>query len=435
MADLYVGGPGTGTWAGAYATLQAALAVAVGGDLIHVASGYSQTQATSLTLTSAGTAANPVAVVCENASTGAYVPFGASVTVTGSSSMTIAGSLDVYGINFNTGSGGVNVSWTPCNTAQDFQRFTDCNISVPATGTSAEINAGPSTNATTRSLVLRNCNLSIANASATSTGCINLSTAKLEMYGGSVTAALATNLIGPNPGAGRATLARFIGVDLSGLSSSVTLVDSDSDSSVEVEFIECKLPAGWSGDLVSPTLQVCEGASLWNSDSGASNYRMRKRQYAGRCYSNSGVYRDASGTGDGGADRYSWQIEAESPSKRNGVHVETPWMMVWNESVGVPKTLTVEIASGSSKTNADVYLQVRYLGASGAPLATITSTGVGNPLEVAAGVPSSSEAWTGAGTSVKQKLSATFTPQMKGLVLARVCSAASLFVDPDPVLT
>lgn len=435
MADLYVGGPGTGVWAGAYATVQAALDVAVGGDLIHVAEGHAQTQATSLTLTSAGTAANPVVIVCENTTTGLYVPFGASVTVTGSSSMTIAGSLDVYGVNFSTGTGAMNVTWTACNTAQDFQRFTDCNISIPASGTAARTNAGPNANAATRLWVLRNCNLSMANASSTSSGCITLGTATLQMYGGSVTAANAANLIGTNPGSGRATLAKFVGVDLSAMSSSVTLVDSDSDSSVDVEFIECKLPSGWSGDLVNPTLQVGEGATMWNSDSGASNYRMRKRQYAGRCYSNSGVYRDASGTGDGGATRYSWQIEAETPAKRNGVHVETPWMMVWNEDTGSSKTVTVEIASAATKTTAEVWLEVRYLGASGAPLSTVLRTGVSNPLAAASNHTTSSEAWTGSGTSVKQKLSATFTPQMKGLVLARVCAAASLFVDPDPVLT
>lgn len=435
MADLYVGGPGTGVWTGAYSTLQAALAVAVGGDLIHVAQGHAQTQATSLTLTSAGTAANPVVIVCENTTTGEYVPFGASVTVTGSSSMTIAGSLDVYGLNFNTGTGAVNVTWTACNTAQDFQRFTDCNINIPASGTTARTNAGPSTNSATRLWVLRNCNLSIANASSASSGCISLSTARLEMYGGSVVAANAANLVAPNPGLGRATIALFVGVDLSGLKSDVTLVDSDSDAAVQVEFIECKLPSGWSGDLVSPTLQVGEGATMWNSDSGASNFRMRRRQYAGRCYSNSGVYRDASGTGDGGATRYSWHIEAETPAKRNGVHVETPWMMAWNDETGVSKTVTVEIASAATKTTAEVWLEVRYLGASGAPLSTVLRTGVSNPLAAASNHTTSSEAWTGSGTSVKQKLSATFTPQMKGLVLARVCAAASLFVDPDPVLS
>lgn len=435
MADLYVGGPGTGVWTGAYSTLQEALAVAVGGDLIHVAQGHAQTQATSLTLTSAGTAANPVVIVCENTTTGEYVPFGASVTVTGSSSMTIAGSLDVYGVNFSTGTGGANTTWVACNTAQDFQRFTDCNISIPASGTTARMIAGPNVSAATRLWVLRDCNLSIAGATSVFSGCISLSTARLEMYGGSVVAANAANLVAPNPGVGRATIALFVGVDLSGLKSDVTLVDSDSDATVQVEFIECKLPSGWSGDLVSPTLRVGESATMWNSDSGASNFRMRRRQYAGRCYSNSGVYRDASGTGDGGATRYSWQIEAETPAKRNGVQVETPWMMVWNDETGVSKTITVEIASAATKTTAEVWLEVRYLGASGAPLSTVLRTGVSNPLAAASNHTTSSEAWTGSGTSVKQKLSATFTPQMKGLVLARVCAAASLFVDPDPVLS
>src|SRR3990167_4942270 len=95
------------TWANAKATLAGALAVAAAGERIWVSQVHAETQASAMTLTSAGTPASPIEILCGNdaAEPPTALATTATVTTTGASALAIEGSLYCYGITFACGTG------------------------------------------------------------------------------------------------------------------------------------------------------------------------------------------------------------------------------------------------------------------------------------------------------------------------------------------
>lgn len=122
MANFYVRSTdgsdidGGTTWALAKATLAGALAVATAGDTIFVSDNHAETQASAMTLSSQGTAASPVRILCvdDAAEPPTALATTATVTTTGSFAMAFHGFAYCYGITFSSGSGAVNIdiTWT-----------------------------------------------------------------------------------------------------------------------------------------------------------------------------------------------------------------------------------------------------------------------------------------------------------------------------------
>lgn len=91
-------------------------------------------------------------------------------------------------------------------------------------------------------------------------------------------------------------------------------------------------------------------------------------------------------------------------------------------------------APGVTLTNADVWLDVEYLSASGSPLGQGASTGA-SVLATPAAVTASTETWTGLTAPVTQKLQVSFTPQKAGLVRAQVkVGNGNAVISVDPKL-
>lgn len=119
--------------------------------------------------------------------------------------------------------------------------------------------------------------------------------------------------------------------------------------------------------------------------------------------------------------------------------LRSPEIMVWNDTTGSSKTLTIEILHDNATALKDneVWVDAIYLGSSSYPLGTLVSDGA-SFVATAANQTTSSATWTTTGMSNpnKQKLSVTFTPQLKGFVIARVIVAkASYTLYVDPVAT
>ena len=107
---------------------------------------------------------------------------------------------------------------------------------------------------------------------------------------------------------------------------------------------------------------------------------------------------------------------------------------------GSPITVTVEILrdSATALTDAEIWLEVSYLSASGTPLGAVARNIAADVFTTPANQASSSETWTTTGMSNPntQALAVTFTPQMAGFLMARVMLAkASTTVYVDPKLT
>ena len=94
--------------------------------------------------------------------------------------------------------------------------------------------------------------------------------------------------------------------------------------------------------------------------------------------------------------------------------------------------------SATNLKDDEIWVEVRYLSASASTLGATASDSKATPLTTAADQTTSGSTWTTTGLSTpnKQKLGATFTPQQKGYVYARVHLAkASTTVYVDPKIT
>src|SRR3990167_657368 len=91
------------SWTNAKATLVGALATAAAGERIWVSQAHAETQASAMTLTSAGIPGSPIEILCGNdaAEPPTALATTATVTTTGASGITIDGSLYCYGVRFD----------------------------------------------------------------------------------------------------------------------------------------------------------------------------------------------------------------------------------------------------------------------------------------------------------------------------------------------
>lgn len=137
-----------------------------------------------------------------------------------------------------------------------------------------------------------------------------------------------------------------------------------------------------------------------------------------------------------GTTALSWKVVSDTTATFNRPFI-TQEIVQWNETTGSSVTATVEILhdSATNLTDAEVWVEVMYLGTSGVPLGEWISDRKADVLASAADQTTSGATWTTTGMSNpnKQKLSVTFTPQEKGFVHARVCIAKAsktLYVCP-----
>ncbi|WP_180125632.1 hypothetical protein [Rhodoferax sp. BLA1] len=204
-----------------------------------------------------------------------------------------------------------------------------------------------------------------------------------------------------------------------------------NDQNIQTEFYNqsagtlllknCKMPDGWTGSLSSfgwAGSHPYAYSRLQNCDSADTNYRLWSHQRGGQVFSETTVVR-ADGASDGSTP-LSWRMLSSGNARRVFAGVQTPEIVVWNEVVGSPVTLTLEIlTNGVTLKDSDLWAQCVYLGMSGRPLGVRMTT---EPSILSSGVAlaSSAAAWTTTGitTPIKQKVTLTFTPKEKGFVSA-----------------
>ena len=100
------------SWANAKATIVGAAAVMAAGERCWISQVHAETQASSMTITSPGTAAAPCEFLCGNdaAEPPTALATTATVTTTGANSINISGSLYCYGLTVSAGTGTASVS-------------------------------------------------------------------------------------------------------------------------------------------------------------------------------------------------------------------------------------------------------------------------------------------------------------------------------------
>lgn len=441
MANRYVytGGSNTSpydTWAKAATTLTTAISGSAAGDDFWVASDHAESTAGAITLSFPGTATAPNRIMSVDRAgstppVGADVLAGASVSSSGNTSITIGGSyIYMYGLTFNAGVGGTTTA--NLTLTQGGNRvYEACAFNIATTGASSRI-INSFTDTKTECI---NCTVSFG---STSQG-LNITTGNFHWRNkpGStaITGATLPTTLAPNSSTSTlGTKNVFSGLDLSALGSGKTLIAAGSTG---FDIINCKLDAAVtiSG---TPGFNYNPGIRVLGSGSAGIVRREEIYLYQGTLTTETTIKRTA-GASDG-VTAYSWKIVTTANSKRTAPF-ETFDGAIWNTTTGSAKTLTIHtVTDNVTLTDAEIWLEVEYLGSSATPVSTLITDANATVLTTAANQATSTEAWTttGLGTPVYQKLEVTFTPQMAGLFRwkVRVAKASTtVYVCPKPVIS
>lgn len=406
---------------------------AVAGDWVWIGDDHAETQAASSTITLTGSSATaPTLGICVDHTkadfTSADLKTTASIATTGANNLTIgsasAGYVYFYGMQFLCCDGASSATLTLSGIAgTGLLRFEKCTFNLRGTGAST---LGLINNGTT-SVELLGCTLtfSATNQNFTMTGGGNVYI-RDGSIGGS---AVPTTLINNTLGGGKLEMDC---VDLTAFGSGKTLVGA-LGSDTELTFRNCPLGASVT-KVATQTSVNSPRVNFINCDSGATGYIQDRTDRGGSLVAETTVVRTGGATD--GVQSISWKITTRSFQSERVSPFMSHEMLVWNTQTGSPLTVTMELLTDNvTLTNADAWLEVRYMGSSSNPGGSLVSTGLADLLAAASNLTSSAAAWTttGIGTPVTQKISATFTPQMIGfyrVVLKVGKASATVYADP-----
>ena len=454
MADIYVDsnavGANTGAdWTNAYTTLALAAAVDVAGDTIYVAHNHNESIGATTTWAFATNNSVPSKLICAN--TGATPPTTvattANIATTTSFSGTMQGGLYVYGLNISVGSGSnsVTLALNP-NDAGASPFYESCSFTLAGSGVSSGMIIGVSNSATALNANFKNCAF-IYSRTISGYVPITIVSVNCSIIGGSIScsgSSSGSNLFNLLAASGEGSHLRVRDCDFTNNASNMKLIATNSTGTTCLAiatFINCKLPAAWSGSpLSSALLHPNVRVSMYNCDSGATNYNLWIETFSGHIKSEIAIIRNYGATN--GITPISWKLVTNANANEYVAPLITDDMAVWVDSIGSVKKITVDILhdSATALTDAEIWLEIDYLGSSATPLGTPLSDKRVTVLTTAANQPTSTASWTTTGltTPNKQKLEVTFTPQMKGFVYARVCLAKpsyTVYVDPQAILS
>jgi hypothetical protein len=259
MADHFLdenaAGAGTGAdWTNAFTVMTTALAAAAAGDTIYVASDHAETAGggSAITLTSAGTAAAPVRMLCVDktgSQSSADLRTTATITTTNASNITYAGHMYVYGVQFTAGSGANNAHHVL--TAQRWI-FDNCKLILGGTTVTGQIQLGNASANTATNIGFINTQFKFNNTtqSIALTGghCFWRDT---PTDGVDPTGSIPTNLIIGNTSSLRMCVFDIEGVDLSASAGGKTIVGA-SNSAQHVRYVRSNPNRRWGKNAVHP---------------------------------------------------------------------------------------------------------------------------------------------------------------------------------------
>ena len=405
------------------------------GDDAYVSNAHAATEAATITISFPGTVASPNRIFSINAATG-LIAAGASETTTGVTSLNVNGSFYMEGVSFTSGSGNGAILTLQSGNVNTSQTYKDCIFIIPSTNGNSYILIGQASTGPVVKIKMINPQFKFANTAHSIRGGVDL-----LIEGGSVVAG------GSNPAnlfvpvSSRAPLLIEVnGFDFSGWGSALNLVAGGASAqNVVAVFHACKMPAAWSGGLVSTAITSAGFlVEAYNISATDTNYSCWSEFLEGNVKVDTSVYMTGGSTD--GTTPFSVKMASSAGATFPTKALRTPEMVVRNEIVGSAKTVTVEIthSEAADLTDAEIWLEVTYLGTSGFPLSTLITDQVATVLGTPAAQTTSTQAWTGAGTR-KQKLVVTpFTPQEKGDFLWRVALAkasATVYVNANLVIT
>lgn len=316
--------------------------------------------------------------------------------------------------------------------------FRDCVFALATTG------AGGVDLSDANEYLWENCSVSFAAASHGIAFGVSFPATLVWRGGGVVAGSVATNLVYMSY---NGDAAYFSSLDLSALPAAATIF-SATPNNCDGVIRDSKLPAGWSGSLHSGAVPFASRFSAYNCDAGDTNYNLIIADYAGTIEDSTAIYRtdgfklrDQSNAAIGYSLKLTTNASAHeliAPLKTDPLIRNYPGTSAEQAAFtpGASKTVSVEIAhsAAAALTDAQIWMEVDYLGTDGSPLGVIARNRRISTLATAAAQPTSTEAWSGTAQTYRQRLSVTINPQAPGVIEARVCLATGngvvVYVDP-----
>lgn len=444
MANFYVrsaaAGAGTGAdWANAFTTLTAALSGRAATDVIWVANDHSESTAGAVTLTCPTTPGLQILGVntnstepptALNSTPAAIVAVGAS-----NSELIVNGFAYINAITFNGGTNAssscrvsLGVAATPHGLVLD-----NCALVLRTASSTAFMPFGSAASSSSDDVSVRliNTTLKFGNAGQSLTmrgGRMHFKNVTLDSSGSTPT----TLITGANACNGSLL---WEDSDLSGEAFTNLVNQSTFTSTYDITFRNCKLPAS-----IVPVTGAHPGPGgltlrMHNCDSADTHIRFEEDSYQGVLANKTGAWVRTGGATakDGTAfSVFVFGVNANFFSPLRCIEFAR-----YNNVIGSSQAAIVEILRDSvtNLTNANIWLELSYLGTSGVPQGTIGSDRAATIMTTPADHASSSVTWdtTGMANPKKQKLSVTFTAQEEGWLIGRVMVAinsSSIYVDP-----
>lgn len=434
MTTYYVrstnGASGDGlSWASAKLTIKEAVDIPLlPGDTVFVSKDHAESATAAKNWTFPGTPNQPNRVICVADDSANPTTLAATASLPGGTTTTttprMEGSVHLYGLQM-TYNVATTIGFMNSGTTDAVEIFEKCTLNVITTSSSTYpyIGNSGSTNAARSRMLWLDTDLRLAGG-----GQRLVLYQELTWRGGALLPGGALSYLLAIGAQGRSCPVLIEGVDLIGLDTMSDLV-LGSSATGRVMFRNCKLPANWAGNLVQGAIDPGLRVEMHNCDSGATNYALRVAAFSGTIRSETAIVK--TGGASDGSTGVSWKIETNANPTPGSLGLETPEFIKWNTAVGTELTVSVDVlADSGTLTNAEVWLDVQYMGASSSPKGSFVSS---RATLVAATVPVSVATWPAGGARTPQRLSVKFTPQKAGAIHCRVVLAkpnASVFVDP-----
>ncbi|MCC7413616.1 MAG: hypothetical protein IT495_18535 [Gammaproteobacteria bacterium] len=448
MADIYVrssdgsNSDNGSTWALAKATAVGAAAIDAAGDAVWFSKTHSESTASTTTISVNGTSAAPVKLLCcddtGNPEPPTALSTGAVIATTLDKALSVVGGhCYVYGIEFRAGSSTSNVvlalQGNPSSSQAQF--YEQCKFKINSTGSSSTIrivNSAPLASSRTQ---WKDCQLEFSHS-----GQRVLVYGNWEWVGGSLVIGTSPNYVFAAGGSGYSVTVRWDGVDLSAASSSIDIMNGQVSGATLFVARRLKLPASWSGNLLSGTVLAGVRAEMYDSDSTSTNYRVWIEDCFATLRDDTGIY--LNGGAYDGTTRLSHKIVTTANCNNLSGRFYTHEFTVWNDVVSGTVDVEFEIVhdSATDLTDAEIWPEVLVRESASDTLGTWVSGGAATILTAGTDWPNSSETWTGTGgfsNPNKQTLSVTIAPRVAGPLMCRIVVAKAsktLYLHPAGVV-